>query len=76
MKNDLVDSIYKGIIDTMHHHKGAVTILAGAVTGGISLTEIDLWLAVILKVTSLITFLCFLIMNGERIVSKIKQWFT
>jgi hypothetical protein len=55
--------------------KDKVLLTIGTISGGtgLSLASFDLYLALLLKITSLITFLLFIVINQDKIEDGIKK---
>ena len=52
-----------------------LSLTLGMVTGGLTLTEIDVYLGLLLKIVSILSFIVVLVLNSGKLIIKIKEWF-
>ena len=50
-------------------------LILGASTASLTLADIDLIMAILLKGVSIISFTIVIILNFDKLVNKIKEWF-
>jgi hypothetical protein len=50
-------------------------LILGAATAGLTLADIDLIMAIILKGVSIISFTIVIVLNFGKLINKVKEWF-
>lgn len=52
-----------------------ISLTIGLILGFISLSDVDLILAIVLKVVSIFSFMLVMILNVDKVETTIKKWF-
>jgi len=62
----------------MNEHQEILTtklaLIVGGTAAGLTLADIDLMLSISLKVVSIISFMVIIVLNLEKLITKIKSW--
>ena len=54
-------------IDSQHPILGTILLIIGTFSASLTLTDIDFYLSIILKLTSIASFICYMIINYNEI---------
>lgn len=54
-------------INQGHNFMGKLLLTIGAITGGLTLADFDLYLSIFLKFISIASFICYLLINQDNI---------